>query len=508
LRSDETLSEASYKSGAGPSIVESFAIDGLHGFLSISFASKRAATVLIARNGSGKTTLMGALDAFLKRQFFRLKDLQFDKMTCKLSTVGDELVVTRNDIESILAVPNDLELNRLSQKTEISERVIYQFIVGEWNFSRKNLAWLDNDVFRKLVRAMDYDHSKTADWLDKAASRFLEKSPGLKNTLSKLDDALGDFEIVYLPTYRRIELALERDDAGLGSRRRPPALMLAGSLFTGDMQFGLSDIADRLRELNHQIVAESGFGYRKLSANIINDLLDGQIEQQSEKEKSRPSTDDLKLFFSRLEASKRTGPYYMDKLPDLEKLERDDFTKGESGRFLLYFLDQLRKVIDSTKEKELLVDQFVSSCNKYLSSEHDTADGFSEQGSKASYRVGEKVLKLNRADLSVLVETKYGDRKIPLDSLSSGEKQMISLFAKLYLYPRDKIVLIDEPELSLSIDWQRSILVDILKAPLCRQVVAITHSPFVFDNELEPYARSIKVTSIGSAQKVPEADEK
>ena len=70
---------------------------------------------------------------------------------------------------------------------------------------------------------------------------------------------------------------------------------------------------------------------------------------------------------------------------------------------------------------------------------------------------------------------------------------MISLFAKLFLYSRQKIVLIDEPELSLSIDWQSHILVDVLNAPLCRQVIAITHSPFVFDNELDPFARPIQV---------------
>ncbi len=70
---------------------------------------------------------------------------------------------------------------------------------------------------------------------------------------------------------------------------------------------------------------------------------------------------------------------------------------------------------------------------------------------------------------------------------------MISLFAKMFLYSRRKIVLIDEPELSLSIDWQREILVDVLSAPLCAQLIAITHSPFVFDNELDPFARALKL---------------
>ncbi|OUI98533.1 hypothetical protein HK20_06255 [Acetobacter sp. DsW_54] len=70
---------------------------------------------------------------------------------------------------------------------------------------------------------------------------------------------------------------------------------------------------------------------------------------------------------------------------------------------------------------------------------------------------------------------------------------MVSLFAKMFLYPNRKIVLIDEPELSLSIDWQREILVDVLGAPSCAQLIAITHSPFVFDNDLEPFAGALKI---------------
>lgn len=56
-----------------------------------------------------------------------------------------------------------------------------------------------------------------------------------------------------------------------------------------------------------------------------------------------------------------------------------------------------------------------------------------------------------------------------------------------------KIILIDEPELSLSIDWQRMILPDLNAGENVRQVIAITHSPFIFDNDLDPYATAMKV---------------
>ena len=74
--------------------------------------------------------------------------------------------------------------------------------------------------------------------------------------------------------------------------------------------------------------------------------------------------------------------------------------------------------------------------------------------------------------------------------LSSEEKQIISIFSKIYLSDRDKrfIVLFDEPELSLSMLWQKQLLPDIVNSNKCDFLLAVTHSPFIFDNELDKYA--------------------
>ncbi|MDP1288106.1 AAA family ATPase, partial [Klebsiella pneumoniae] len=80
----------------------------------------------------------------------------------------------------------------------------------------------------------------------------------------------------------------------------------------------------------------------------------------------------------------------------------------------------------------------------------------------------------------------FTNNPIELEDLSSGEKQIISLMAHIYLDDtREKIVLFDEPELSLSIEWQEHVLADIINSPSVVQLLAITHSPFVFNNELK-----------------------
>jgi hypothetical protein len=319
----------------------------------------------------------------------------------------------------------------------------------------------------------------------------MERQPTVSTIFNRLEKALAGFEIVYLPTYRRVELALRGDPHESRHRRRRPRFdVAAGSLFTGEIQFGLSDISERLAELNQQIILDSNTGYRNISANIINELLDGSFESDFAPDPDLPNSEELKLFFDRLERGRRQGPFMPVSVPNLEKIYTGEGVPASSSKFLSYFLTKLATVIRSTKDVELPVDGFINSCNRYLSSKEPSTSVGEDDGSRV---VDGKVLRLNRSNLRVHVESIPEGRRISLDALSSGEKQMISLFAKMFLYPRRKIVLIDEPELSLSIDWQRDILVDVLSAPLCTQLIAITHSPFVFDNELEPFARALKL---------------
>jgi predicted ATPase len=75
---------------------------------------------------------------------------------------------------------------------------------------------------------------------------------------------------------------------------------------------------------------------------------------------------------------------------------------------------------------------------------------------------------------------------VDIESLSSGEKQIISLFALLYLQKETELaIFFDEPELSLSIEWQKTLLPDIVNSGKCKFLFSTTHSPFIFENELE-----------------------
>lgn len=117
----------------------------------------------------------------------------------------------------------------------------------------------------------------------------------------------------------------------------------------------------------------------------------------------------------------------------------------------------------------------MNTCNKYLNSKH---------------------FKYDPSDLTLgihLDDSGDVNNTVKLTQLSSGEKQIVSLFSKLYLEQEEKsIVIIDEPELSLSIKWQQMLLPDIMRTNNCRFLLTVTHSPFIFENEFDMDAKEIR----------------
>jgi predicted ATP-binding protein involved in virulence len=67
------------------------------------------------------------------------------------------------------------------------------------------------------------------------------------------------------------------------------------------------------------------------------------------------------------------------------------------------------------------------------------------------------------------------------ENLSSGEKQILIILLTILLQDRKNyILLMDEPEISLHIDWQRRLITDITQInPNC-QIIIATHSPTVY----------------------------
>lgn len=175
---------------------------------------------------------------------------------------------------------------------------------------------------------------------------------------------------------------------------------------------------------------------------------------------------------------------------DIVIIRKEDFFNSESGKDneilklkkllkkyrikeKVLFLSDFRQLesdfIIEDLEKEKDVEEFIKICENFLYNKTLKTKKFMS-----------KIFNSKKIEIEVLDK----DNLTKVDELSKGEKEILSIFSKLYFKEKkDIILLIDEPENSLSIKWQEELIPSIVKSGKCSLIVAMTHSPFIFKNE-------------------------
>jgi predicted ATPase len=86
----------------------------------------------------------------------------------------------------------------------------------------------------------------------------------------------------------------------------------------------------------------------------------------------------------------------------------------------------------------------------------------------------------------LLIEFKESNNIIPIDKLSSGEKQLLIIFLTIILQKEKPfILLMDEPETSLHVEWQSTLIDNIRKIKPNIQIIIATHNPLITLNRNE-----------------------
>ena len=233
------------------------------------------------------------------------------------------------------------------------------------------------------------------------------------------------------------------------------------------MGFGMKDVEQRILQLLTKLRSEANLAFTEMTANIINELLTDKINNYIGKD-NRELSKKVDVII------KRIGE---DKFLNVEKLKEqysDNFSHNEKthNEFLTYYLQKLAEIYDKQEAIDKKLSKFASVCSKYMS------------GKRIEY---------NETLLTMDVFDEDGN-KVRLNDLSSGEKQIVSIFSKVYLDVTSPcIFIIDEPEISLSIEWQKEFLKDIYKSGKIALLIATTHSPFIFKNEYSKYVKDLNL---------------
>ena len=95
-----------------------------------------------------------------------------------------------------------------------------------------------------------------------------------------------------------------------------------------------------------------------------------------------------------------------------------------------------------------------------------------------------KTLSVNKTT-GYIVHSTLDNERLPLIALSAGEQQLLLLLHQLlFATATDTLVLLDEPEISLNVEWQEQLLndlIDICNLAHCDIIVA-SHSPVLLEN--------------------------
>ena len=76
-----------------------------------------------------------------------------------------------------------------------------------------------------------------------------------------------------------------------------------------------------------------------------------------------------------------------------------------------------------------------------------------------------------------------GESTIELETLSSGEKQLLMILMNVFLLEeKPAVVFMDEPEIALHVSWQYKLLDTLTKLNPQAQFIITTHSPSIFGN--------------------------
>lgn len=428
-------------------------IEGLFGKYDYDIIFENDVCIWVSENGEGKTTILNMIIALLNADRKTLIETNFQKVEVMIG--NKNYVIDKNKIRK-----NKLDSRYIDRLFDELRGIIppsyYKRIIDEYRrYGRIDLEEIEQLLHRYIYREYDnYRFEKKYRYMlhelqEMELDDFSEDLYEIKSNISE--------ELLFYPTYRRIEVSMDKVFLNSSSR--------ANNELTKYIGFGMEDVKKRIKNLLNKMGEDANNSYVEMNGSIISDLLKNY--SISELTKDIPKIDRHKVEV----VIKRIGE---ERIENIDKLKEFVNGKGDNPNeeFLKFYLDKLAKIYDSQKAIDDKLTKFANVCTKYLT------------GKKIVY--DETKLSLDIFDNE--------NRTIDFDDLSSGEKQIVSIFSKVYLdVTTSSIFVIDEPEISLSIEWQKDFLIDIYNSGKIGLLIATTHSPFIFKNKFRDYTMEINM---------------
>ncbi|WP_165383744.1 MULTISPECIES: AAA family ATPase [unclassified Rahnella] len=218
-----------------------------------------------------------------------------------------------------------------------------------------------------------------------------------------------------------------------------------------------------------------------LNSNLVNDYFDAskqriKLKNRAEVEKQPSLLSLIRNFFNAKFSLSENKKYFLDSVVKVNFISTINMSAnsqqiltgsdGRQGNLLDWEIEkEISDIVKTPKGKYTLA--FIKEVNRH----------FADSGKKVQVKDGLKVI------------TPDSKTPLPVSKLSSGERQLLYIMAKVANTKNSPaFLLMDEPEISLHLNWQEKLL-DSIKTlnPNC-QIVVVTHSPAVImDGYMDSY---------------------
>jgi predicted ATPase len=407
--------------------IKTFSIFGLFGTKDVHIPFDNDIKIIVGENGLGKTQVLNIMYATFQLDFGKLGDAVFDKI--EIQTEDTTIyTLTKTQVTDYLISHSSSDILRNIEG-----------IIGIGKMEEMKALFV-----KKKYRILERSERVSKKLLYSYATFFeeLQKSLITPNDYS----AMHSFFVENMSAFTSHNISVNRNTR-------------IDKVYYGD--YTIKTVESKWKEISGEINLKMKEVAQEIPSEILNRIVNGANTNKDVLVDI--NAEDLEIVFTRV------GNLVTEevKAKIREMLANKDLQKTDAQLF--YLLQAVTISYEKQKDIELPLIRLKDVCNKYLI---------------------EKEIVYDAHAIKMYVKSTITGKELKLDMLSSGEQHILILFSECYLTSnRDFALFLDEPEISLSILWQRQLLPDIIASKRCKFLFAVTQSPFIYDNELMDYAR-------------------
>ncbi|MDG5499942.1 AAA family ATPase [Marinobacter sp. BGYM27] len=394
-------------------------------------------TIITAPNGYGKTIALKIIDAVFNRKFGFIAALQFQSI--ELVTDSDVLTVAKENPE---------EGNFVLSSDRYPENPM-QYNSDKVRRRLRGVSLNEVDTRIPYLQRIDMEH-----WEDMRSGELHDIDSLIENFSQHFPEGTPATSIPdwYKATCDQLTAHFIQDQRLILKRLEPSRRR--AQHFINTIEKYAQDLARRIKE--------AGFNSQRISQNLDTSFPERLLQKKSEFEAFE--IDQLKLELQELQRKR-------------EQLSRFSLLSSERHLPQLNVLDEIKE-----EDKKVLT--------LYVKDTKQKLEAYTPLLNKIQLFfsiLNEKRLSFKRVEIDqesgFRFETEES-RPLELTQLSSGEQhQVVLLYELIFNTQENVLVLIDEPEISLHVAWQKEFLNDLKKIIALQNmpVVIATHSPQIID---------------------------